>query len=94
MKTIEKNQYKTIIVHGHEHVVKEIRRKEFRYSSFIWELKDGQWVARCDENGKEITKSWIIEPPAYLGMTDLVLCGVLKKNETLKQWVNKYGKDI
>ena len=92
METIKKNQYKTIIVHGRQHVVKEIKRQEFRCSSYIWELKDGKWVARCDENGKEITKSWIIEAPAYLGMQDLVLCGVLNKNETLKQWINKYGK--
>ena len=70
-------EYKTCIVHGHEHVVAFSDRKQYSYTA-----------KENDKDGNIISVRKIdIAKPNYLGIDGMCLCGVLKKGETLEQWI-------
>lgn len=60
-----KPTYKTILVKGHIHVVRQYQRGG---------------VMRVKDSTEPVPES------NYLGIKNLMLCGVLKKGETLDQW--------
>lgn len=69
-------EYKLALIHGREHVISFINRKEYYFTKKI-ETEDGII---------EVPDIYI-EKPKYLGIYGLCLCGILKEGETLEQWI-------
>ena len=79
-----KIDYKLMTVFGHKHVVTYSDRPEYSYKQKCLD-EDGNVIV--DAFGIPKIKKWIMEAPAYLGIKGMVLCGVLKKNETIEEWI-------
>ena len=79
--------YKVVNFLGKNHVVAFSEREE-AFSNRKLTDKNGNVL--LDENGKQRKEKIIsLAAPSYMGIKGLVLCGVLRKNETLEQWIQK-----
>lgn len=79
-----KLDYKLFNVINRKHVVALIDRKEYSYSRSVLD-ENGNFL--LNEKGQAIKERWVMEAPSYMGVKGLVLCGILKHGETLKQWI-------
>ena len=77
--------YKVVNFLGKNHVVAFSDREE---AFFNRKLTDENGNVLLDENGKQRKEKVIsLAAPSYMGIKGLVLCGILRKNETLEQWI-------
>jgi len=73
-------KYKVVNYFGRECVVTDSERKAYKYTRTI------------TVDGKEKKVVSTIAAPKLRGIKGLALCGILKKNQTLDQWIARNDK--